>query len=308
MDNQSNSVQTFLIKHIEKVIKDPDTKAGKFHENSKFKNQLDQYVQGNLSLKNFSFYLAKLMYSEMSHSDTPDPADLITIDASVDDERFVFILKCNNKIGFTHQVSREEGKTKTDIIHHYAILPNVSQKLDEFVIVSIDSRNIRFNDKKRLVDGEETYIIPDKILECDYAISAKKAIELVNSITRKVSEDHGQSSVSAVTKAKNYIVENAEKSEYLDPVALGREVFRSSPVMQDEYTKELKSAGIPEAVKIDKAFAIRKGKNHKIKTDTGIEITFPVDYFENTDYIEFVNNPDGTISIELKNIGKLINK
>lgn len=45
-----------------------------------------------------------------------------------------------------------------------------------------------------------------------------------------------------------------------------------------------------------------------IKTDTGIEITFPTDYFENHDYIEVVNNPNGTLSIEIKNIGKITNK
>ncbi|WP_405352536.1 hypothetical protein [Ruminococcus sp.] len=49
-------------------------------------------------------------------------------------------------------------------------------------------------------------------------------------------------------------------------------------------------------------------KSQKIKTDTGIEITVPVEYFEDDRYIEFINNNDGTISIALKNIGKLINR
>ena len=52
----------------------------------------------------------------------------------------------------------------------------------------------------------------------------------------------------------------------------------------------------------------RVAKNHKIRTDTGIEITFPAEYFENPDFIEFVSNPDGMISIELKNIGSIENR
>ena len=59
---------------------------------------------------------------------------------------------------------------------------------------------------------------------------------------------------------------------------------------------------------MDKEFVIKTGKNHKIKTDTGIEVSFPADYFKNKDFIEFINNPDGTISIQLRNIGKIINK
>ena len=70
----------------------------------------------------------------------------------------------------------------------------------------------------------------------------------------------------------------------------------------------MQNAGIPAEVKLDRDFAIKKGRNHKIKTDTGIELLFPVDYFENKDFIEFINKPDGTISIELKNIGKIMNK
>ena len=55
-------------------------------------------------------------------------------------------------------------------------------------------------------------------------------------------------------------------------------------------------------------YAQKAGRSHKIKTDTGIEITFPSEYIENTDFIQFINNPDGTLSIELKNIGKIVNK
>ena len=39
-----------------------------------------------------------------------------------------------------------------------------------------------------------------------------------------------------------------------------------------------------------------------------MEITIPAGYFENQEYFELINNPDGTMTIELKNIGKIINR
>ena len=72
--------------------------------------------------------------------------------------------------------------------------------------------------------------------------------------------------------------------------------------------QEVDQAGIAGAIKIDKGLAVRTGRTHKIKTDIGIEISIPIDYFQNKDYVEFFNNPDGTLSIELKNIGKLMDK
>ncbi|MEG0757435.1 MAG: nucleoid-associated protein, partial [Raoultibacter sp.] len=64
----------------------------------------------------------------------------------------------------------------------------------------------------------------------------------------------------------------------------------------------------PERVVVEKSAAARMTKNHKIRTDTGIEITFPVEYAQSAEFIEFVNAPNGLISIELKNIGRIENR
>lgn len=308
LDIKSNSVMAFLTKHIEKSYHDQSAKSGTFHPNSKFKQQMSDYLTGQLDFISFSVYVAELMYTAIAQSDVVDSTDLLICDFNIDDNRVIGLLKCNNKIGFIHQVVQENDKLKNDIINHYAILPGPSQKLDEYAFIDVSSLDIKFVDKKRSVNGTDAYVIADSILECSSRVSPKETIKLVSDITRTVAENHGKSTVEAVAKVKNYIVENTGVSEHLDPIAIGKEVFSASPIMQAEYLQEVESAGIAEPVKVDKDFAIKKGRSHKIKTDTGIEITFPVDYFQNQDYIEFVNNPDGTISIQLKNIGSITNK
>jgi len=308
LEMKNDSVITFLTKHIEKSYNDQNSKAGVFRSDSNFKRQLADYIDGKLDFIGFSLSIAELMHSAISQADVLDSSDLLICDLKRDDNRFIGILKCNNRVGFTHQVIKRDEKIKNEIINHYAILPNLTQKIDEYAFIEVNSLDIKFIDKKRLINGQETYVLPEKILECSSTVSPNSTIKLVKSITCKIAENHGQSSVAAISKAKNYMVEHMETSEFLDPVELGKKVFRSSPIMQEEYVEEVKKSGISEVVKIDRDFCVKKGKNHKIKTDTGIEISFPVDYFENKDYMEFVNNPDGTLSIELKNIGKIINK
>ena len=112
----------------------------------------------------------------------------------------------------------------------------------------------------------------------------------------------------AVSKAKSLILQNAEESEVLSPVKLGQKVFAESTIMQDAFEKKVIEKEISQDVKIEHEAAVKTSKSHKIKTDTGIELSFPAEYFANQKFIEFINNPDGTISIELKNIGKIINK
>lgn len=309
LDVQNDSVTNFLTKHIEKISKDANAKSGNFYPDSAFEAHLVAYLSGEVEFISFSHYAAERTYAAIAQSDIVDSADLLICDVHVDDERFVVILKCNNKIGFTHQVvTNTEGKIQNEIINHYAILPNTSQKIDEYAVINASSLQIKFSDKKSCINGETAFVLPEKILECTSDISPKTALDLVQTITRTISETHGQNSVEAVAKVKSYLLENAELSDCLDPIELGKEVFGSSALMQEEYVQEVKKAGIPTTVRVDKTLAVQKGKNHKIQTDTGIEIVFPVDYFHNKDYIEFINNPDGTISIALKNIGKILNK
>ena len=52
----------------------------------------------------------------------------------------------------------------------------------------------------------------------------------------------------------------------------------------------------------------RAGACTRARTDTGIEISFPAEMLKDTEYVQFVNEPNGLISIELKNIGSIENK
>ena len=70
----------------------------------------------------------------------------------------------------------------------------------------------------------------------------------------------------------------------------------------------MEKGALPERGVVEKAEAKRVTKSHKIRTDTGIELTFPAEYGENSDFIEFFSTPDGRIEIALKNIGAIENR
>ena len=59
---------------------------------------------------------------------------------------------------------------------------------------------------------------------------------------------------------------------------------------------------------MDKEATLKKVGRHKLKTDTGIELTIPTDYFDNTEYVEFNNDGNGTLSITLKHISNIVNR
>lgn len=147
-----------------------------------------------------------------------------------------------------------------------------------------------------------------KEISGDMVLVGKEMLKTVTQIVSKVAEGHGVNSAVALSKAKNFLCENAEVSTTLSPTDLCQQIFSDSEEMQDEFLSLVQEEQIPDEIKIEKSFAIKASKSHRIKTDTGIEVIFPAEYFENHEFIEFVNNPNGTISIQLKNIGKIVNK
>ena len=107
---------------------------------------------------------------------------------------------------------------------------------------------------------------------------------------------------------KSMIAKNAEVSDMVNPIRIVEEVFKSNPIQLEAAKKKLVELDMMRPLPVNREFATKVGEHHKIKTDTGIEVSFPVEYMQNREFIEIKTNPDGTLRIELKNINKIVNK
>ena len=87
-----------------------------------------------------------------------------------------------------------------------------------------------------------------------------------------------------------------------------KEVFADDEALKEELVVEFDKSDLVPVKHIDKKYLKRIERLHKIKTDTGIELSVPADYLQDRELIEFNYNEDGRISIKLKNIGQIINK
>ena len=64
-------------------------------------------------------------------------------------------------------------------------------------------------------------------------------------------------------------------TEILNPVAIGQQVFEEERRLAERYEELVRDRELPEEVEVKPASARRLAKNHKIRTDTGVDITFP---------------------------------
>lgn len=303
-----DSIETFLLKHLEKSWGSQDAKPGKFYDDSSLPVKIKSYLEGEMNFISLSKEIGHTLEDAYCHAEEMVSADVIVADVSIDDARKIVIFKCDNHMGYTHQVNQTENGIKNEIINHYSIMPNLSQKMDEFAYIDMQSSEISVAAKRYNIDGNAIYVFPEILLECSLAPSPKEAVKNLNKTVAKVAEAYGQDEVAAAAKVKNCVTESMQLGDELDLEAVGKEVFKDNPSMQADFKAAIEEAGFTEPVKMDQEATLKKMCKHKLKTDTGIELSIPTDYFDNTEFIEFNNNEDGTLSITLKHISNIVNR
>lgn len=310
LDIESRTVRSFVTTHLRRARTSADNKRATFAENSAFGGELKGYFFGEREFVDLSQQIAEFISSELTKAEKAESTDVLVADFDDDeDARWFAVMLLGSKQAFMHEVGREEGEVRNDIARHYAILPNPSQKVPSYAIVRASTMEIGYVDKKRKIAGEDRMLIPDGLLQCDTGVSGKEVIDTVTRVVEEVAEEHGANTAVALAKVKAAVAEKVEDDEELPPWDIVDEVFEDEPVIKESVRAALTEEKVPERVPVERKQVERAAvRNHKIRTDTGIEISFPAEMGSNSEYIEFVNEPNGLISIELKNIGSIENR
>ena len=303
----TGSIEEFLHKHVEKSLKSQDMRSGTFYDDSLCRQQMQAYLSGEKDFVTLSKELAHTLEEALTHTEDIRSVDVIAAEVRVEDVRKLVIFQCSSQMGFTHQAVSTEQGIRNEIVAQFSIMPGPAQRMEEFAFIDLNDLSVSYVGRKYKLDGSTVFIFPEILLECKKAPSPKEAIKNISKTAQKVAESFGQDPVATEAAVKNYIAEKAQETEVLDPVEAGKEIFRDQPSMQESYESYLQESGVTEPVHVDPEVTVKRMERHKLKTDTGIELSIPTNYFDNTEFIEFHNHEDGTLSIMLKHISNIRN-
>ncbi len=331
LDLGNKNVKRYVTSHARRALNNLDSSRGTFADDSLFAEELRAYFRRERDFVDLSVQIAEFVAGELGRADKPVSTDLLVIDFEADPDaavremteeeaeaafeaqgrRYFALMLLESRQAYMHEIgSTDAGDTCVSIARHHAILPNPSQKVASFALIDARTLSVAFCDKPRVIAGEERWLIPDGLLQCSMEASSKEVFETVTRIVEEVAEEYGANTAVALAKAKAYVADADESWEDIEvvPEELGREVFAGNAPCEQRFREVVEEEALPERVVVERAVAKRVAKNHKIRTDTGIELTFPVEYGENPDFIEFFSMPDGHISIQLKNIAHIENR
>jgi len=300
-------VNTYLTTHIEKTFDDPALRKAEFNSNSGFMYYINEYNTEDDIVK-VSKAAAERLYENISHSENITSADIVVCDCIISEERYLAILKFDNKLGYVHRVTNTDEGSHNEIINHYAILPSVTNKIAECAYIKLSDLQIKYKGKKLVVEGERIDLIADGLLECTYDFSTKESFNTVEKIAKTISGEYGGDEIKTNVKVKQYVKDTAIEKENIDVNEMAEAVFSESVSAKSDFLDRVRDKNIPETFEMNNYITKRVNKNVKIITDTGIEISFPAEYYMDDENICIVNNEDGTLSIQINNIGEISNK
>ncbi|MDF2615278.1 MAG: nucleoid-associated protein [Clostridia bacterium] len=297
----NDETESFITKHLVKTFENHDSCEACFKDNSDFLTQISDPITKE-SFYALSCQMAQKYYHYMSEYQNIPDGDLLITHFFSDDQPFLGILKLNYNEAFTHFLETAEDKLMTKIIKHKSIFPSSSKQIDEAIIISLSTFKIVLLDHSK-----GRYL--SHLFDCDTALSVKETIKVVEKVAAEIIEEHYDNPAYALSELKNNISESLAKTQTIPVQDIIEQTFGEDVQVYESCIHKIEELGLKETtIEVSDSKLTNKFTSHRLKTDTGIELKLPTPLFKNPEYIEFINNPDGTLSIMLKNISQITNK
>lgn len=297
----------FVKEHIARISSGDDAKECRFYkEESEIYHILEQYADD--SFIDISKDIATLLYGIMNSNIDIPPADLIVVRFQYDGEEYFALLKMNYKSLYTHRTMSAGAGNSNEIIRHKSILPSESQRLTEAAVIRLDDLTLSVIEKKYEVNGEKTNYFSFLFLKCSSHLSHKSKLSIVGRAVESVQKEGYDETerFARQMEAKSIIQEEIVENGGFTVEEIADKIFEEKPELKAAFQDKMEKYDmVKEEIQPQSENTIRKYQSQHLYTDTGIEIKIPMEQYKNPRSVEFITNPNGTVSVLIKNIEHL---
>jgi hypothetical protein len=301
-------ITQYISQQCKKIYNDDACKNGCFQNESRILESVRNIKRDINVFLQESMNMTGIFYHCLAKGEDIPAGDLLITALEMDETPYIAIVKLDYKEAFTHFIDYSEKGTENKIIVNRAVYPSGTQKNSEGAIINLNDSSARIMEGRYSINGEKSLYFSNLFLECDTEMSPRESIKVMKNVAKEITKKHFGDEFEKMAHLKMALYENVEEKGEVELTDVATASFYENPEIRQEYIETVKAAGVGSRIAINGGEPERKFSKQKIKTDRGIEITIPMSVYRNRDVIEFINNPDGTSSIILKNINQIINR
>ena len=292
----------YLQNHIEKLLASDEIRQCRPLPDSAFRNELEH----NQDFIDLSCRIAGVLFDYMHAHTTIPGADLAVVDFTRDGAPWLGILKLNYKNGYTHYTETVEGAPVNSIIQQRACLPTQSGKVEEGALVNLTDYSMRLLEKKYDIDGHKEFYLSSVVFQYTQAEPEKKKLQAIQEAAAQAVKDAYEDEPHAEAQVAMLIANQAADNDNQVSVEQVRqqlaEEYPLAAVPFDDYVEKsevLEEAAAPVTVTPAR---IRRMESRSIRTANGIEVKIPTELLNSDSELEFLHDPDGSVSLLIKNV------
>ncbi len=292
----------YLQNHIEKLLASDEIRQCRPLPDSAFRNELEH----NQDFIDLSCRIAGVLFDYMHAHTTIPGADLAVVDFTRDGAPWLGILKLNYKNGYTHYTETVEGAPVNSIIQQRACLPTQSGKVEEGALVNLTDYSMRLLEKKYDIDGHKEFYLSSVVFQYTQAEPEKKKLQAIQEAAAQAVKDAYEDEPHADAQVAMLIANQAADNDNQVSVEQVRqqlaEEYPLAAVPFDDYVEKsevLEEAAAPVTVTPAR---IRRMESRSIRTANGIEVKIPTELLNSDSELEFLHDPDGSVSLLIKNL------
>ena len=294
----------YLQNHIEKLLASDEIRQCRPLPDSAFRNELEH----NQDFIDLSCRIAGVLFDYMHAHTTIPGADLAVVDFTRDGAPWLGILKLNYKNGYTHYTETVEGAPVNSIIQQRACLPTQSGKVEEGALVNLTNYSMRLLEKKYDIDGHKEFYLSSVVFQYTQAEPEKKKLQAIQEAAAQAVKDAYEDEPHADAQVAMLIANQAADNDNQVSVEQVRqqlaEEYPLAAVPFDDYVEKsevLEEAAAPVTVTPAR---IRRMESRSIRTANGIEVKIPTELLNSDSELEFLHDPDGSVSLLIKNVSR----
>ena len=310
----------FILKHIQKCLKDEDLKYGVFTPESNIVKDLSQqYLNGENNLLAVSKELAKQMFILMrSKGDIPS-CDLIVVSFNTEFGPILALFKMDYIKNYVHTIEFVDEKLGIDIVPQFTGLPGSSQRIQKcafikpirdensFDLMVIDKRSKTKESNNENQENNSNYFVDD-YLGCTIVDNERDVTKKFVKAAEKFTQNTFTENADEAEVVRSTIKRKLREEDNIDVKELSQQIFPENNENKEKFVEFIAQQGICENISLDKEWIDKKLKRVRLKIDKDIDLYVNEETYHDDSRFEIQRNGDGTINMVIKHVSNYVEK